>query len=176
MLPLPHLPQDQLRKYCNARHLCDLLITPLSAWTHLFSDTGRIPIAQLMAACLPALAINGNHSEQPPLAPGPPLPSGGPLSDHGVLRCEGARPPPPAGTDPIQWSPTRPAPLPTCGADSIIWVEERAEHSQALWRKPDATRKPGSPGSTLGNRKRIRGRCTLLTLSQGLHTAPSNQF
>lgn len=65
MLPLPHLPQDQLRKDCNTRHLCDLLITPLSARTHLFSDTGRIPIAQLMAACLPALAINGNHSEQP---------------------------------------------------------------------------------------------------------------
>lgn len=94
MLPLPHLPLDQLRKYCNARHLCDLLITPLSARTHLFSDTGRIPVAQLMATCLPALAINGNHSEQPPLAPGPPLSSGGPLSDHGVLRCEGASPPP----------------------------------------------------------------------------------
>lgn len=46
------------------------LITPTVCWdTFIPAHRGRIPISQLTAACLPALAINVNHSEQPTPCP-----------------------------------------------------------------------------------------------------------
>lgn len=107
-----------------------IIITAVCQDTFILPHRGSILVSQFIAASFPVLAINVNHSEQPAHSPAYPLAAEGPLIGHGVLRC-GTASLPPGRQSPIQRSPTS-------GTDSIICVEERAEHCQPLWRKPEA--------------------------------------
>lgn len=136
ILPLFHLPQDQLREDCNTRHPYDFLIITTVCWdTFVLLHKVTFPFLNLIACLLwLSMPITQNST---PLTPGLPLPSAGSLSGHGVLECGYANPTPQADVIAIQWSPTRPALRPVSKTTSIVWAEERAAHSQPPWRKPE---------------------------------------
>lgn len=66
LAPLPHLPRTS-----SGRTASQAPLQLTQHHTFILPHRGRFPVSQLIAACLPALAINVNHSEQPAPHPRP---------------------------------------------------------------------------------------------------------